>query len=207
MDERKKIQELIQQLGIDVRLVRARAVEMLVKIGEPAMIPLIGALEHESWEVRMWSVRALGEMKDERAVMPLICALKDNSWPVRNEAGVLIEMGDTVVMPLICALEDENLNLRGEAAWLLEKLFNKYKKVEEVQKFEDNLIEGLARLKKKCRDKREVKKIKFHVAKWRMKAAEKKNELAGKKDILLPDKPKPPKKGQMFNRLRRVRNG
>jgi hypothetical protein len=69
------------------------------------------------------------------------------------------------------------------------------------------LTVGLSRLRKKSPDKRKISNAEHLVAKWKIKVAEKKNELAEKKDILLPDKPKPPKKGQIFKRLRKAKNG
>lgn len=47
----------------------------LAGLGEPALDPLISALENPSPGIRAGAALALGRMKDERAVEPLICAL------------------------------------------------------------------------------------------------------------------------------------
>ena len=60
--------------------VRQAAAEALVKIGAPAVEPLIAALKDESFSVRQAAAEALGKI-GAPAVEPLIAALKDqNSW-------------------------------------------------------------------------------------------------------------------------------
>jgi len=81
----------------------------LARLGEPAVKPLIQALEDESWEVRKRAAAALGKIGDTRAVEPLIHALKDEYWNVNKKAEeALGEIGDKrAVKPLIQALKDE----------------------------------------------------------------------------------------------------
>ncbi|MGB2842281.1 MAG: HEAT repeat domain-containing protein [Halobacteriota archaeon] len=80
----------------------------LTRLGEPAVEPLIQALEDESWEVRKRAAEVLGKIGDARAVEPLIQALKDEYWNVNKKAEeALGEIGEPAVEPLIQALKDE----------------------------------------------------------------------------------------------------
>lgn len=57
------------------------ATKSLVKIGRPAVEPLIAALKDENETVRMGAAEALGNIKDTRAIGPLNDAIKDkNVW-------------------------------------------------------------------------------------------------------------------------------
>jgi len=77
----------------------------LVKIGEPAVEPLIQALKDGYSHVREGAAKALGEIGDIRAVEPLIQALKDEDSDVRKIAAeALGKMGwkpgdDTDLLP------------------------------------------------------------------------------------------------------------
>lgn len=62
------------------------AAKALVKLGELAFVPLLDALEHKDWRVRVNAIWALGEIKDIRAVTALISVLNDGSETVRSSA-------------------------------------------------------------------------------------------------------------------------
>ena len=62
-----------------------------MKIGEPAVEPLIEALKDKDQDVRWEAALALGNIGDERAVEPLIEALKDEDEDVREAAGEALE--------------------------------------------------------------------------------------------------------------------
>jgi len=97
--------------------------EALVKIGEPAVEPLIQALKDEDSGVRWAAAATLGEIKDERAVAPLIQALKDGGRGVRWQAAMaLVEMGEPAVEPLIQALKDEEEEVRWAATEALGRM-------------------------------------------------------------------------------------
>ena len=57
----------------------------LVKIGKPAIEPLIAALKYKKSHVREMAAEALGKIGDSRAVEPLIAALQDRDSSVREE--------------------------------------------------------------------------------------------------------------------------
>jgi len=63
---------------------RQAVVEALVKIGKPAVEPLLEELANEEKDIRERVVWALGEIGDARAVEPLIALLED--WSVRSTA-------------------------------------------------------------------------------------------------------------------------
>jgi HEAT repeat protein len=97
----KKVKDLIYQLGNKEKKVRKKAEDGLVKIGKPAVKPLIAALKGDSAtrtvgvgllgttkgaavtmlkgdeSIRAYAARALGRIGDEGAIDPLIEALKD----------------------------------------------------------------------------------------------------------------------------------
>lgn len=85
------------------------AAKALSRIGKPAVKPLIAALKDENPKVRERTVRALGNIKYNRALQPLVSALSDNTLAVRKAAAVALgNMKDPrAVQPLASALKKE----------------------------------------------------------------------------------------------------
>jgi len=101
--------------------VRWRAAEALGKIGEPAVEPLIAAHKAGDSDVRWQAARALAMTGDARALEPLIDALKEGPSPEVAEA--LGKIGDArAVEPLIAPLKDGDSDVRAEAAEALGKI-------------------------------------------------------------------------------------
>ncbi|MER3501614.1 MAG: PBS lyase [Candidatus Fervidibacterota bacterium] len=102
---------------------RKIAIEALVKIGEPAVEPLIEALRDRDWEVRWAAAYALGKI-GKPAVEPLIEALRDRDGKVRRAAAdALGAIGDArAVEPLIEALRDRDWEVREAAVNALGKI-------------------------------------------------------------------------------------
>mgnify|MGYP003881496055 CR=1 FL=1 len=112
------------------------AAEALVKIGKPAVEPLITALKDENRYVQTMAAEALGKIGDQRAVEPLITALKDvlkdeddserylvsQSVVAFAAAEALSQIGKPAVEPLISALKDENSDVRYYAAYAFSKM-------------------------------------------------------------------------------------
>ncbi|ODS33014.1 MAG: heat repeat-containing PBS lyase [Candidatus Scalindua rubra] len=100
------------------------ATKALVKIGEPAVSPLISSLKVENRRIRVRAALALGEIKDSRAVKPLITTLKDKDHVIRASAVVaLAKINDLRVMePLLISLKDEDAFVRIAAAKALGNL-------------------------------------------------------------------------------------
>ena len=65
---------------------RENAILALGEFGEPAVEPLIQAMEDESPQIRARAAEALGKIGDERAIIPLNKALDDNYGMVRDAA-------------------------------------------------------------------------------------------------------------------------
>lgn len=112
--------------------VSTAAMNNLVRIGSPAVDPLIGALQNHNARIRYHAASALGSLtlagiKASNAVPPLIEALHDENSQVKNFAAR--SLGDIddqrAVEPLIHALRDEDMGVRGDAASALGKLKNK----------------------------------------------------------------------------------
>jgi HEAT repeat protein len=64
--------------GID-----AYCAEALVKIGRPAVKPLLRVLDGPDLNTRYWSIEALGQIGDARAIEPLIALLSDQDAIIR----------------------------------------------------------------------------------------------------------------------------
>ena len=123
--------------------VRQAAAEALVKIGAPAVEPLIAALKDQNSWARAAAAQALGKIKDRRAVEPLSAALGDERSDVRQAAAKALDhlgwkpaqdesagwywmakhdwdkcvaLGALAMEPLIAALKDENEYVREAAA-------------------------------------------------------------------------------------------
>jgi HEAT repeat protein len=97
---------------------RALAIKALVQIGEPAIEPLISALQDADSKMRSSAASALGKIRDIRAVEPLIASLKDEDTSVRQHvASALGEIKDPrVIEPLIAAsMKDEQSIVRTHA--------------------------------------------------------------------------------------------
>jgi HEAT repeat protein len=112
--------------------VSTAAMNNLVRIGSPAVDPLIGALRNHNSRIRYHAASALGSLalggiKAHNAVPSLIEALHDENSQVKNFAArSLGDIGDQrAVEPLIRALRDEDMGVRGDAASALGKLKNK----------------------------------------------------------------------------------
>jgi HEAT repeat protein len=121
MEAKKDVRGIIEVLKDKNEHVRNSAVEALAKIGEPAVGPLIEAME--DWVVRKYAAIALVKI-GEPAVETLIQALKDEDRYVRRHAAIALEnVGDKrAVEPLIQALRDEDEGVRGNAASALEEI-------------------------------------------------------------------------------------
>jgi len=130
-DVRMEAAEALDQMGWKPGYVTEKAYYLVakkewdeaVKLGEPAVEPLINALKDEASSVRWEAAGALGKI-GEPAVEPLINALKDEDSSVRwGAAEALGEIGDErAVEPLINALKDEDSDVRWKAAEALVKI-------------------------------------------------------------------------------------
>ncbi len=104
---------LIESLSDSQSDVQWIAVENLVRIGEPALEPLLEALKDKNPYRRRRVAEALGRLRDERAVLPLIGALSDEVSQVRMSAafGLALLKDDRAIDPLIKMLDNEQSNV------------------------------------------------------------------------------------------------
>lgn len=100
--------------------VRQAAVEALVKIGAPAVEPLIAALQHRDNAIRITSAKVLGQIGDGRAVKALTAALEDKNVDVRQAVTeALAKVGTPAVESLITALQHKDNAVRTASARVL----------------------------------------------------------------------------------------
>jgi hypothetical protein len=100
---------------------RARVVDALVKIGAPAVDPLIAALKDPNSTVRDNALTALGRIGDPRAVEPLIAVIRDSDVAISfGAAQVLRRFNDPrAIEPLLADMSDPNPTVRGWATLAL----------------------------------------------------------------------------------------
>ncbi|MFO7697622.1 MAG: HEAT repeat domain-containing protein [Anaerolineae bacterium] len=102
---------------------RRQPTEMLAKIGEPAVEPLIEALTSQDRGVRHSAAYALGKIGDTRAVQPLIDLMTDQIEEVRATAArSLGQLGDAAAIPVLGEHLTDVVAVRGPAADALVKL-------------------------------------------------------------------------------------
>jgi HEAT repeat protein len=102
-------------------------IEILGKIGEPAVAPLIDSLKSENKDVVKLASRILGDIKDKRAVPPLIELLDKEDFNTRSYAcESLGKIGDTTSFTHVSfCLKDSVEVVRKSAAVALGKLKDK----------------------------------------------------------------------------------
>ena|SRR5215469_802711 len=96
---------------------RKQAIERLVELGEPAVLPLIQAVERHSSTLLL---EALGRLRDPRAVAPLVTALTQKNPHLRQAAATALGLiGDLrAVGPLIDAFRVVSGDTEDVTAWL-----------------------------------------------------------------------------------------
>ncbi len=83
----RSVETLALLLRDTVPAVRDEAVAVLASIGEPAAPPLVDALEHDDWRIRLRAAEALCVLRTPAAVRPLVRLVQhDPDTAVRQEA-------------------------------------------------------------------------------------------------------------------------
>ena len=121
-DAREEAAEALDKLGWVPKddnerayyLIAKKEWDALIKLGKPAVEPLIYTLKYKDEIIRGIAVRILGEIGDKRAVGYLIQALEDEDWEVRLRAAESLgKTGDErAIEPLTQALKDEDEEVR-----------------------------------------------------------------------------------------------
>lgn len=110
------IAPLINALGSNNSNVRQGAADVLVKIGKPAIAPLINALGSYDPQVRQGAADALVKI-GKPAIAPLIALLgNDDYYLVEGAALALGKIGVSAIASLINALGSDSYNMRCGAA-------------------------------------------------------------------------------------------
>lgn len=92
-------------------------VDILGKIGEPAVLPLIDCLKSENENKIKTSSRILGDIKDKRAVQPLSDLLDNPDFNIRaNACASLGKIGDTTVLDEIIFLLQDSVEVVRKSA-------------------------------------------------------------------------------------------
>ena len=108
----KAVDTLILLLQDKVPAVRDEASAAITTLGEPSIPPLLEALSHKEWKVRLRATEALALLKPQAAVEPLLVLMEhDPDTAVRQDAiRALGEIGDArAVEPLLKALDQTSL--------------------------------------------------------------------------------------------------
>ncbi len=154
------------------------AMGQLIAIGKPAVPALIEALKDEGFSGE--ATIALGEIADASAVPALIEALMDE---------------DDSIVDIV----------RWGAARVLGKIIGKCEKIEDFETVEKEIIEASRLLRKGPHNRTFRIEARLQLVKLLTQIAEKKNAIAPKRDLLLPDTIKEPKKGGVYNSMRKMR--
>ncbi len=118
----QRIQLLIQDLSSNNSVV---AMTTLVKIGEPAVQPMITTMldSKKHGEVRGCAAQVLGRIKDPRAIRPLTIALIDDSQPLRLFASqALKEIGKPAFESLLPLFDDPSPHARLGATRAIDQI-------------------------------------------------------------------------------------
>lgn len=118
------VKHLIGNLNDESSHISKNAFDAILKIGNPAVNPLIIALNDENATIRSKAVLALGEIGDKSSVEHLIKCLNDESSGVRNNAAIALgNIGDErALFYLDQSLEDTNGHVRDKALKSIEKI-------------------------------------------------------------------------------------
>lgn len=95
--------------------------ETLVKIGAPAVVPLIAVLRDKDPLLREQAILVLGDIKDARAVEPLIAAFRKHENCVFKDTLIkaLVNIGKPAIEALTTVLNDKSRVMRKFAASVL----------------------------------------------------------------------------------------
>ncbi len=104
-------------------VLRKNAIAALVKIGPPAIDPLIKALKGKEPRVRAGAAQALGVLSEKKAIAPLVEALADRETIVRQEAfNSLNAIGPPATNALVKALIHPSPSVRRNVSVILRRI-------------------------------------------------------------------------------------
>lgn len=120
----QRVQERLAAAAMANEAERQRIAIELLRLGEPAVAPLLAALNDGDPGVRVLACFVLGQLRDARALPAIAERLEDPAQGVRHEAATaLLRNGDRRGLDvLLAALEDGDCLVRARAIQVLEEV-------------------------------------------------------------------------------------
>jgi HEAT repeat protein len=208
MDKAESTKTLIALLKDKDPVVRAKAAHALGNRKAVEAIPaLIRMLFKEPFDNKDGAVSALGRM-GEPAVKALLQVFDSNFIECEFAALALGDIGLPAVPSLIERLTSPDKDLSSRSATALENAAMFCPNIAELDAIEKIIERAIREMAQKDAGKKSTKSAKVVLAKARMRVADRRNRLATRRDIILDDIPKPPKKEEAYQLIRRtVGNG
>jgi len=128
-----KIKQLIKDLGSEDWETREKASEELIKIGEPAIEPLVAVTKEGADPEVVWRaqiiLKELGYTTDEtiaEKVQAILDGIKENDWTVKETIGIeIVRLGPRVIGTLKSFLDNPDYRIRQVVVELLGKIPDK----------------------------------------------------------------------------------
>lgn len=131
--QEEKIKQLIKDLGSEDWETREKASEELIKIGEPAIEPLLAVAKEAADPEVVWRaqiiLKELGYTTDEtiaEKVQAILDGIKENDWTVKETIGIeIVRLGPRVIGTLKSFLDNPDYRIRQVVVELLGKIPDK----------------------------------------------------------------------------------
>jgi HEAT repeat protein len=142
----QRVTELLQELDGKSETTQRPVIDEIVGMGPLSIKPLAKALNSgASFQVRMASATALGELRHEKCVSPLVQALADSSLNVQRAAvHALSLLGEPAVEPLLESLNSPEDTVRKWSAEVLGRIGRVDKTAEAESAISDDLIKQIS---------------------------------------------------------------
>jgi len=198
--------EMLKDKDVDVRWLVAKS---LAEIKDVRAVPaLIEALKDSACDVQQMIIAALINIAKKnpensevaKGVSALIEMMNDKCNPQRGSAAYALgQIADASTVPALTeGMLDEDFGMRAVCAKSLGSILTRLQSFDAVKLFEKHIEESFEYLGKSRLKKDELAEIKIRLSMLRIETARKKNSLVSKRDILLDDIPKPPRKRGVY---------
>jgi hypothetical protein len=141
--QEQHLQDLLSELEGKSETAQRPIIDEILLLGPATIKTLSKALNSgATFQVRMASATALGELGDERCVAPLVQALADTSLNVQRAAAhALSLLGQPAVEPLLVSLDSPDDSVRRWASEVLGKLGRKVVAAELISRLDKETVE------------------------------------------------------------------
>jgi HEAT repeat protein len=186
---------------------RFLAITSLGNSGSSKAIPaLLEQLNHDEKDVRELSMETIGKIVKQNPESPeAIDSIPAFIGLLRSDQSLWKEIStialSSIGIPAVPALIDSLKNefLAKQTFYILNVIVSKCESRDKLVELKDIFEDAYESMMKN--DKRDLIQIGYKIALLKKKIAQKHNELSKDKEILLDDKPKPPKKGTLYRKL------